>query len=128
MQAGQILSYLNQDSDKSNEVCQWLENAQVNVRSSSVETVFYKAEGLRLFKCSGSALQTSVKQDVSELLSSPTSYISSVSDYFNAFMVNKRAKHYGVAEPSDEFIKSFLEVLDKDWIDNFNTDQFALKK
>lgn len=98
------------------------------MRKSSVESVFYKAEGLRLFKCSGAGLAASVKQDVSELLSSPTSYLSSISDYFNAFMINKRAKHYGVSEPSDEFLKSFLQVLDKDWIDNFNADSFSLKR
>lgn len=109
-------------------MCQWLENAQIDVRKSSVETVFFKAEGLRLFKCSGAGLQSSVKQDVSELLSSPTQYLSSVSDYFNAFMINKRAKHYGVSQPSDEFIKSFLQVLDKDWIDNFNAEHFGLKR
>ena len=109
-------------------MCQWLENAQIEVRGSSIESVFFKAEGLRLFKCSGAGLLASVKQDVSELLSSPTQYLSSVSDYFNAFMINKRAKHYGVSEPSDAFIKNFLQVLDKDWIDNFNAEQFGLKK
>ena len=86
--------------------------------------MFYKAEGLRLFKCEG-ALAASVKDDVSELLASPTQYLGTVSDYHSSFMINKRAKHYG-AEQSQAFYEAFTKQVES-WLD-FNVDYFGLKQ
>jgi hypothetical protein len=50
-----------------------------------------------------------------------------VNDYFSAFMLYKRAKHYGVENTSNEFFNKFIEILDKKWIDGFDTEKFSLK-
>jgi hypothetical protein len=51
VQAGQILSYLNVESSDKEKICKWVSDADVNLPKHSAETVFYKAESLRLFKC-----------------------------------------------------------------------------
>ena len=42
-------------------------------------------------------------------------------------MIQKRAKHYGVENPSNDFFNKFIEVLDKKWIDGFDSEKFNLK-
>jgi hypothetical protein len=42
-------------------------------------------------------------------------------------MLYKRAKHYGVENSSNEFFNKFIEVLDKKWIDGFDSEKFSLK-
>jgi hypothetical protein len=49
IQAGQILDYLGNKGD-TEDICKWLANTDLD--DSSVETLFYKAEGMRLFSCS----------------------------------------------------------------------------
>ena len=51
VQAGQILSYLNVESNDKEKICKWVGDAEINLPKHSAETVFYKAESLRLFKC-----------------------------------------------------------------------------
>jgi len=53
--------------------------------------------------------------------------LQSVNDYFSAFMLKKRAKHYGVENAPNDFFNNFIEVLDKKWIDGFDTEKFSLK-
>lgn len=89
--------------------------------------MFYKAESLRLFKCE--AGQVNIIPEIKEILDQPTTVLSSVNDYYSAFMINKRAKHYGVEveNPANtEFFKSLISHLDTSWIDDFNTDTFQL--
>lgn len=124
VQAGQILSYLGEDSSQAPEVCEWLESLDVSITTSSPEAVFYKAEATRLFKCQEqSKVRESVKKDVVELLASPTKYLVDVADYFNAFMINKRAKHYG-AESSPSFLTTLSEKLAKEY-GNFDAASFS---
>ena len=51
VQAGQILSYLNVETTDKDKICKWVSDAEINLPKHSAETVFYKAESLRLFKC-----------------------------------------------------------------------------
>jgi hypothetical protein len=96
-------------------VCEWLEGLNVSIASSTTESLFHKAEATRLFKCQEqSKLVKSVKADVVELLASPTKYLVDVADYFNAFMINKRAKHYG-AETSISFLTTLSDKLVNDY-------------
>lgn len=128
VQAGQILSYLNVESSDNEKICKWVSDADINLPKHSAETVFYKAESLRLFKCSTG--KVNVIKDIKQILDQPTSILSSINDYYNAFMINKRAKHYGVedANPSTtEFIKSLLSNFEKKWVDEFTLDTFQLK-
>lgn len=56
--------------------------------------------------------------------------MSTINDYYNAFMINKRAsKHYGVEvknPSSSEFVKDLLAKLDGTWIDGFDLETFQL--
>lgn len=68
--------------------------------------------------------------DVKKVLEQPTSVLSSINDYYNAFMINKRAKHYGVevdSPGSTEFFKSLKSNLESKWVDGFSLDSFQLK-
>ena len=51
VQAGQVLSYLNVESSDKEKICKWVADADINLPNHSAETVFYKAESMRLFKC-----------------------------------------------------------------------------
>lgn len=42
-------------------------------------------------------------------------------------MLYKRAKHYGVENTPNEFFNKFIDILDKKWIDGFDTEKFSLK-
>ena len=57
-------------------------------------------------------------------MNSPTTHLNSVDDYFNAIMITKRAKHYGIENTSTSIIKAFLDRLDKQWTEEFNLDTF----
>jgi len=70
VQAGQILSYLSQQSNENDKICKWLESSS-NHEKDSVETIFYKAEAQRLFKCEESAFTRNTAESVSKVLSTP---------------------------------------------------------
>jgi len=56
----------------------------------------------------------------------PDAHITSINDLFSAFMLNKRAGHYGVKNQGDTFNKYLVEELDKKLIDDFSPDTFGL--
>jgi len=72
-------------------------------------------------------LNAQVQTDVAELLQQPKSFLGTIGDYFGAFMINKRAKHYGVEPVPGAFSAHFMEVAEKEWISGFEVDKFALK-
>ena len=85
---------MNEEAKDKEKICKWVSDAKIDLPQHTAETVFYKAESLRLFKCS--SLKDQVIKDVKKVLDQPTSVLSTIDDYYNAFMINKRAKHYGV--------------------------------
>ena len=80
VQAGQILNLLDTPSSKAQQVCGWLQKAELDAQNT-VETIFYKAEALRLFKCKN-AFATAVRSEVTKVLSSPETSVNTVNDYF----------------------------------------------
>ena len=105
------MNYLDAESKNAQEVCTWLSTTDLS-SSTDVETVFYKAESLRLFKCTQGSFVKLVKGDVTKVLASPKE-LKTVSDYFQAYMLNKRATHYGLDKGSDSFTKELKSVLSK---------------
>jgi len=80
---------------------------------------------MRLFKCTD--LADSVMGQVSEVLEFPERYISKVDDYYQAYMLNKRASEYGVKNPAKNFYDQLVDIMKDDWLDGFEHDQFHLK-
>ena len=80
VQAGQILNLLDTPSSKAQQVCEWLQKTELDAQNT-VETIFYKAEALRLFKCKNT-FATSVRSEVTKVLSSPETSVNTVNDYF----------------------------------------------
>lgn len=114
---------MNVDSPDKEKVCKWA--SDIDLPKNNAETVFYRAETMRLFKCQ--AGQINVLPEITEILNKPSVHLSTVNDYFNAFMINKRAKHYGMSienPSSTEFFKKLLEVIEKQWINGFSLDSF----
>jgi len=74
VQAGQILSYLNQQSSQNDKICKWLETSSSSETKDSVEIIFYQAEAQRLYKCKDSAYTKSVVESVTQVLSAPSKF------------------------------------------------------
>lgn len=60
-----------------------------------------------------------------KILNSPEGQLSSISDYYQAYMMNKRAKHYGVTSTS-KFIPILADKYNKEWLTEFDTDKFTI--
>ena len=73
-QAGSILKYLGFKSELNNDVCKWLASAKLE--GDSVDTVFYRAEGMRLFECKDSALSSTVRDEIQKILTNPGSSLA----------------------------------------------------
>lgn len=87
--------------------------------------MFYKAEGMRLFKCTD--LANSVSAQVTEVLQFPERYVANVDDYYQAYMLHKNAADYGLKDPAQTFYDQMIDIMKTDWIDGFDHDQFQLK-
>lgn len=126
VQAGQILNYLGYSEDFE-DTCQWLAAAELD--DAGIETLFYKAEGLRLFNCAitHASFKNHVQVGIESVMKKPDAHITSINDLFSAFMLNKRASHYGVKNQGDTFNKYLVEELDKKLIDDFSPDTFGLQ-
>ena len=66
--------------------------------------------------------------EIKEILEQPTTVLSSINDYYSAFMINKRAKHYGAYKEHNfattAFFNDFINKLDTAWIDDFYLETF----
>jgi hypothetical protein len=61
------------------------------------------------------------------VLTFPERYLQKVDDYYQAYMINKRAGTYGVKDPAQNFHKQLVDIMKEDWLDGFDTDKFTLK-
>ena len=75
--------------------------------------VYLRAEVDRLFKCSLGNIERNIDM------------YDSVNDLYTGFMINSRAKHYGL-EQDKEFEKVIIDKLDSKWVRNFNAENFVL--
>jgi hypothetical protein len=106
-----------------------LETSSSSETKDSVEIIFYQAEAQRLYKCKDSAYTKSVVESVTQVLSAPSKFnLETPNDFYQAFMINKRAKHYGYDKGGEgsEFFKSFTKVVGDKWLDGFSESSFAL--
>jgi len=86
-----------------------------------------RAEALTLFKCPESPFSVSVREDVTRVLNTPSSSVVTVNDYYQAFMIHKRAKDFGVQSASQNFINTLNQVIGDDFISEFNAETFSWK-
>mmetsp|Transcript_3736 Transcript_3736/g.5659 ORF Transcript_3736/g.5659 Transcript_3736/m.5659 type:complete len:175 (-) Transcript_3736:903-1427(-) len=93
VQSGQILDYLGSSYKHSKfDVCKWL--TQASIESNSAETILYRAEAQRLFKCSGS-FTDGIAGDVKRVLNGPADFLTTPADVYAANIIFKRKKSYG---------------------------------
>jgi len=72
---------LSDESPKNQAICKWLSDVKLD-SSSSTEAIYYKSEGLSLFKCSSGEFN-----DVKNVIATPEKYLTSVSDYYHAYLI-----------------------------------------
>lgn len=97
-------------------MCKWLADAKLE-GDSSVDTVFYRAEGMRLFECKDSAFTSSVRDEIQKILANPGSSLNSVNDFYQANILNSQAQKYGLSK-NDGFEVVITEKVAK-WADSF---------
>jgi len=75
---------------------------------------------LHLFKCPESQFSVSVREDVTRVLNTPKS-VASVNDYYQAFMLHKRAKDFGVKSSSKTVIDALNKIIGDDFKDSISS-------
>lgn len=125
-QAGQILSNLNQVNDYSKvHACRsQAKLTDFELEGKYSENLFYKAEVYRLFECT---TMVSVGDEVTELLSNPEATLTSIDDYYFAFMLYKRANHYG-AKRSENLIDAISLETTSNWLKNFDESDWSVTR
>ena len=59
-------------------------------------------------------------------MSQPSSHLTSVGDLYSAYMLNKRAEHYG-AKAKPQFKKEFHKIIQDKWLGEFDSNDFTFK-
>lgn len=116
------MNLLNTPSQISAKICQFVQRTEESISDSSIETLSLKAEVLRLFSCPESSFTVAVREDVVRVLASPEQSVSTVNDYYQAFMLHQRAKDYGIKSPSTNLLTALQNAIGNDWIKEFNAE------
>jgi len=53
--------------------------------------------------------------------------VTTVNDYYQAFMLHQRAKEYGIKNPSNNLMSALHNAIGSDWIREFNAELFKWK-
>ena len=125
--AGQILSSLNSINDYAKvHACRAQAKLPDVIDSTNYsEDLFYYSEVYRLFECS--TMAQVVGDRVSDLLSNPSDKLAKIDDYYFAFMLYKRAQHYG-AKRSENLMDALSEEATRNWLKNFNARLWTLER
>lgn len=88
----------------------------------AIEKLFYQAEALRLLGCEP---LKSVVSEVERVLNNPETVLSSVDSHYFAFMLYKRAKHYG-ANRSERLMDTISNQVTTSWLSDLNEKKFSM--
>lgn len=110
VQAGQILETFEAAVRQQDQVCSWISKVKPD-EQSSVETLFYRMEALRLFNCKDGELQSEVKMEAQNMLLTPKNHVKSVNDYYYGSVLNHNAKAYGLSQSAkfDALVKTYVQ-------------------
>jgi len=125
VQAGQIISYLSSESPKNQAICKWLSDAKLDEDASS-HAIYYKSEALSLFKCTSGKFFDKVQSQVKSLIATPDKYLTSVDDFYHAYLIDLNAKQYGFSDSTK--LKDAVDLkITKEYVKEFDEDTFSLK-
>jgi hypothetical protein len=110
VQAGQILETFEAAVRSQDQVCSWISKVKPS-EQYNIETLFYRTEALRLFKCKDGDLEANVKMEAQNMLLTPNNYVKTVNDYYYGSVMNHNANAYGLSRSSkfDALVKNYVQ-------------------